>query len=272
MIQLPNIALYKLSGPDTGDFLHGQLTADTGALADGESRFAAYCSPKGQVIAILLVCRLDSDWLIAMDSELADRVVKRLKMYVLRARVEFHDMPDWRLHGLPEHETGSPGSRVFSPIDTPLRYVTGVPSAPDMQVSLKWRHKELLSGISWLQAATSERFIPQMLGLEHIGALSFSKGCYPGQEIVARTHYLGKVKRKPLLLECSGTPAVKPADKITLRMGNESRNGIVVDAVCPDGKSTTVLAVAPGEENEKVQQLEFEDQSWPAHRLAISAN
>src|SRR5690554_2334075 len=99
MIPLHYLRLFSASGTDAGDFLHGQLTADIAGLAPGEATLAAWCSPRGQVIALLLVKRREEDWLMALDRDLADDVISRLRRYILRARVGFTEFENRWLSG-----------------------------------------------------------------------------------------------------------------------------------------------------------------------------
>lgn len=267
MTPLPHLAIYKVTGADAAGFLHAQLAADTVALTDGQSCFAAYCSPRGQVIALLLVCRQDSAWFIVTETGLADVVADRLRMYVLRAQVCIEACPEMQVAGLLEGDTADARTMVFSPGHTPLRYALTTPMQENSGAFLSWRKEEIRNGIIWLQRGVSERFLPQMLGLEAIGAVSFSKGCYPGQEIIARTRYLGKLKRHPVLLELQGSPDLDPGASCVLISAAEKIDSVVADAVCPDGETSTVLLVAPVESDQQVDALEFGAGIWPVRRI-----
>ncbi len=260
MIQLPYLEVFKVSGQDAGEFLHGQFTADTGSLAAGESRFSAYCSPKGQVIALLLVCRHESDWLIVMDGQLGAGVIRRLKQYVMRAKVNFSLLSDFQVSGISEPASQVSDDITLNPAETNLHYALGSnpqqaqPDQAQPEQLFAWRKQEILTGVCWLEPITSERFIPQMLNLEEIGALSFSKGCYPGQEIVARTHYLGKLKRRSIILECEQSLDISPGDEIQIMVGDEPRKGIVIQAINDAARGTMLQAVAPIDYLEKIQR------------------
>jgi folate-binding protein YgfZ len=268
MIQLPYLEVFRVSGVDAGEFLHGQVTADTGSLFAGQARFAAYCSPKGQVIAVMLVCRCESDWLIVMDKKLGADVVRRLQQYVMRAKVDISHVPGLQVSGAAHTASSEKGLLEFRPAETDLVYGIGSKSSEtDPEAFQQWRKRELLTGVCWMESATSERFIPQMLNLERLGALSFSKGCYPGQEIVARTHYLGKLKRKTILVECEQTLDIHAGDEIQIMVGSETRKGIVIQAVCGPGESTLIQAVAPIDELESVQSINHDGQILSALRV-----
>jgi len=267
MTPLPHLAINKVTGADAAGFLHAQLTADTASLADGQSCFAAYCSPRGQVIALLLVCRGDSAWFIVTETGMADAVADRLRMYVLRAQVRIEACPEMQVAGLLEGETAGARTLVFSPGRTPLRYALTTPVPENPGAFLFWRREEIRNGVIWLQNNVSERFLPQMLGLEAIGAVSFSKGCYPGQEIIARTRYLGKLKRHPVLLEVDGNPGLGPGENCVLVSAAEKIESVVADAVCPDGETSTLLLVAPVDADRRVDALETGAGRWSARRI-----
>jgi hypothetical protein len=264
---LPYLTIHKVSGVDAGGFLHAQLAADISALADGQSCFAAYCSPRGQVIAVLLVCRQDPAWFIITQASLASLVANRLRMFVLRAKVHIEALPEMQVAGLNEHEITTSQAAVFKPGSVSLRYVLTAPGVAHGAALMRWRLEEIRRGISWLQSETSERFLPQMLGLDRIGAVSFSKGCYPGQEIIARSRYLGKLKRRPVLLELDGSPTVKPGESCLLGCANEHVEGVVVEVASADGTSATMLVVAPLAADRPLNSLEIEGESWPVRRI-----
>ena len=227
------------------------------------------------VIALLLVCHEGEDWLLVCEERLAREVFKRLLMYVLRARVNFEHLTGHWLAGVPQGSVAAAGSSLLAPAHSPLRYaiVTAPPAYPastkQEQLDL-WRARELKQGVVWLQPVTSERFLPQMLGLERIGAVSFSKGCYPGQEIVARTHYLGKLKRQPVLLEIAVSIPITAGEPCSLHSGGQVFDAVAVDSAVGENGRTIVLAVAPLEESAAVEALGIAGTAWPSRRLAMA--
>jgi len=283
MTPLPYLTLHRIGGADTEAFLQAQLAADVASLDVGASGFAAWCSHRGQVIAVFLVCREADAWILACDARLARTVFERLRRYVLRARVEFEALDGVVLAGLPPGEQGPPGQTVFEPQGVDLRYVlldrqAQSKSPPDATSRLRrWQVLELKHGITWLQPATSERFIPQMLGLEQIGAVSFAKGCYPGQEIVARTRYLGKLKRNPVLVEVDGLIPDVAGEPCTVFSEARILEAVVVEALAREpedenaavinGAKTLVLIVAPMEETTTIDAVEVAGRTWTARRL-----
>jgi len=267
MTPLPYLSILKLSGKDVASFLQAQLAADVAALAPGESTFAAYCSPRGKVIALLLVCRSGEEWFVILESSLAEAVAKRLRMYVMRARVIIEPGHELQAAGLFPGAEPPPGASVFSPRQTSLHYILTAPASGPAHALLAWRRNEICNGVAWLGRVNSERFIPQMLGLDAIGAVSFSKGCYPGQEIVARTRYLGKVKRHPVLVQLEGRPELRAGDPCFVLGNGHEVEAVMVDLVCPQDQPCVGFLVAPLEKTDPVTAIRAGELSWPALRL-----
>jgi len=267
MTHLPYLSVLKLSGADTGGFLQGQLAADIAALAPGESTFAAYCSPRGQVIALLLVCRSSEDWFLVLEASLAETVRARLNMYVMRARVKIDQCHELQAAGLLPGAAPPTEARFFSSRHVALHYLLTTPQISPENAVLAWRRSEICHGIIWLERASSERFLPQMLGLDAIGAVSFSKGCYPGQEIVARSRYLGKVKRHPLLVQLEGRAELRAGDSCCVLGNGQEAEAVVVDLVCSLEQPCVAFLVAPLEKTDPVTGIRVGELSWPALRL-----
>jgi tRNA-modifying protein YgfZ len=267
MTPLPYLSVLKLSGDDVASFLQGQLAADVASLNPGDSTFAAYCSPRGQVIALLLVCRTGKEWLVLLESGLAEAVAARLRMFVLRAKVVIEHTHDLQAAGLFPGADAPTGARAFSPRQTSLRYLVTSPESGPAGASLAWRRNEVCAGVVWLERASSERFIPQMLGLDAIGAVSFSKGCYPGQEIVARTRYLGKVKRHPVVVQLEVGAQLRSGESCFVLGNGQEVEAVIVDVVCPPDPPCVAFLVAPLEKTDPVTAIRAGDLSWPALRL-----
>ena len=261
MTLLPYLSVARFQGLDAGEFLQAQLSADIAALEPGDATFACYCTPRGQVIGLLLVCRQDESYLVAAAAELLQRILTRLKMFVLRSRVEFSAQPGIAVCGIgPQEDRSAPG--VFQAGGLPLRYLfpENADGANDRTARLK--ASEIRNGVTWLGSETTEKFIPQMLGFDQIGAVSYTKGCYPGQEIVARTHYLGKVKRKPVIIQIEEDLMIDPADPVELRREGAWSKGINIDSVRGDGDGTLCFIVAPGEPETGPDELRYQDRIY----------
>jgi len=259
MTPLNYLSAARFKGVDAASFLHTQVSADIAALATGEASFACYCSPKGKVIGLLLICRRDDDFIMVAASELLPRILERLKIFVMRAHVEFSVQPDLAVQGATA-ESDVVVTDAFRPAGLPLNYAFLENTANGTGESFK--AEELLNQVAWLGEATTEKYIPQMLGFDQIGAVSFSKGCYPGQEIVARARYLGKVKRKPVVVEVAENLPVQPLDRVEVLRENEWQPGIIVDSVPVSGGGLLLFVVAPAEPEASVVELKYQDRVY----------
>lgn len=225
---LPYLAAVSVRGEDAGSFLQAQLSADLDPLQTGQSCLAAYCEPRGNVLAVLRVEKRENDYLLLLEKSLRDGVLKRLGMYVLRARVEFEALDD---------------AVVGKLVNEVLEYdLVEAGSDPGAGLVENWRAAELRRGLAWLGSQTAGQFLPQMLGLERLGAVSFKKGCFPGQEIIARLRYLGKLKRFPLLLRAASGLELAPGQEVTLLADSAEDKAAVVDCAL-DGDSRLVFVV-----------------------------
>lgn len=234
---LTQFSVLTISGKDAIKLLQGQVTCNVNDIGESKSSLAAMCNPKGRVIATFLLVKNGESFLMILPAELLETVKKRLQMYVLRSEVTITDSTnDYCLIGISEPvkasqpfvtETQQNIIAVNFPASTARKlFIADVDNAIrfwsekiDFQGFRKagsgeWRYLDIISGIPWLTTATSEEFIPQMLNLDKLGGISFTKGCYTGQEIVARTHYLGKAKREMFLAECQSSPPPEPNSAI----------------------------------------------------------
>jgi folate-binding protein YgfZ len=218
----------RFEGADATDFLQAQLSADIGALKPGDAVFACYCSPKGQVYGLLLVCRLKNGFRVIGSTELLPSMMDRLRMFVFRSKVKFAMEESSLVYGLLPSEN-MPATGAFQPAGLNARYVVTDVSA-EAKSAVGFKAFEISNQIAWLDEKTTEKFIPQMLGFEQIGAVSFTKGCYPGQEIVARARYLGKVKRQPVILTADIDNTISNGERVELEREETWVNGTVIDS------------------------------------------
>jgi len=243
-IALPYLAVASVRGADAAAFLQAQLSADVESLTPGGSTFACYCSPRGQVYGLLMVFPEPDALRVVAAAELLPRIEQRLRLFVLRTRVEIEKEAGLRVFGVSD---AAPGDGILRPLpDGPCYRVAAGPCEPDAS-SAQWKARELGAGIAWLGLATSEHFIPQMLGFDTLGAVSFRKGCYPGQEIIARARYLGQVKRRRLCLRVAGAPDLQPGTMVDIQAGSEWQAASVIDSVRPAAADPCqiVFLVAP---------------------------
>lgn len=246
-------------GADAQSFLQGQLCNDVAALAPDAGQHTGYCTPKGRLLAApVLLRREDGYRFVLPEPAIADAFSKRLGMFVMRADVQLErrddlavvalfgeGAPPFGLPALPQtplqateqpagmlvrwHDDTAHGQRALAIVER--QHAAGLPNG-----EAQWRLADIRAGIASVRSGTQESFVPQMLNLREIGALSFTKGCYPGQEIVARTQYLGKQKRYMQRFVATGAAADSvplPVPGQTLGEGGACE---VVDAVAtPDG-------------------------------------
>jgi tRNA-modifying protein YgfZ len=228
---LNHLAVLVVSGTNAATLLQGQMTCNVNDVSETKSSLTAICNHKGRVIATFLLVKKAETFLLILPIELLETVKTRLQMYVLRSQVNILDGSDeYCLLGL--CEPGQPAKAFFTEANENTIAVSFPGSfnrklliadaanaiclwseKTDSQgfrksTSNEWCYLDIISGIPWVSKTTSEEFIPQMLNLDKLGGISFNKGCYTGQEIVARTHYLGKAKREMFLAEgqCSTPP------------------------------------------------------------------
>jgi folate-binding protein YgfZ len=266
IMPLDHLAVMEFRGHDAGQFLQSQLTADVAAITGETAGFACCCNPSGRVLGLLLLRHTDDGFLAICAADLATELEAWLGKYILRSRVEIMQRPDLVVTGPLERPEVLPGALRFASghgvyTVAPAAAVAGLKPAPESVAA--FRSSELLAGAVWLGEGSSGQFLPQMLGLERIGALSFRKGCYPGQEVIARTRYLGKLKRHPVL--CLAEGALQPAilAKAELLAGELSASAVVVDCLTLPGPSTLLFLVARIEPGVKLVALRMEEADHP---------
>ncbi len=255
IMPIANLAILKVAGADAARLLQGQMTCNVNDIGENQGSLGAFCNPKGRAIATFFLVRADNAYLLILPCSLLVKVKNRLEKYILRSDVTFTDCSnELCLVGLTSPGIGA-GSLFACAQDevisinfstTLARHLIIVKADQaanfwsDMIVnqgfqptdSDVWRYRDLIAGIPWLDEHTSEEYIPQMINLDCLGGISFNKGCYTGQEIVARTHYLGKAKRSLFLAECdSDTVPSASAVIIDTAMEPAQNTGHVLAAI-----------------------------------------
>jgi len=269
MIALTYLSAIRFSGADAGDFLHNQLSADVLALKHGDSTFACYCEPKGRVLALMLVSRDVDDLYVVMSASLVTSTAARLRMYVLRAKVDIEILDSCIVSGVHSGEVPSRSPAATTVVAVPdsddqLIITTGEAALTADSAPLNaWKVAELQRGITWLCPETSGQFLPQMLGYDSLGAVNFRKGCYPGQEIVARIHYLGKVKRHPRLLCTTAIICPSPLDKILITGNVQSYDAVITDCGHTQDGGGCLYVVTRMDPDLEADQIEYQGQIAP---------
>ena len=258
--------LIAVTGEDAASFLHGQLTNDVEHLGNAEARLAGYCSPKGRLLASFLMWRNAESIFLQVPSELRAALQKRLSMFVLRAKARLSDVSADTANSVTLGIGGANGqaaleqvfgalppapyTRVGHALGTVIRladafgapryqWLTSPETARELLPTLRsalafggsdaWRLSEIHAGIPQITLKTQEQFVPQMVNYELIGGVNFKKGCYPGQEIVARSQYLGKLKRRTALATIDSTDAAA-GDEVFDLADPDQPCGMVVNA------------------------------------------
>ena len=233
---LPGHAVVAFQGPDALAFAHAQFMNDVRPLDDGQWQWSGWLSPKGRVLALFVLLRRspESLWLVLPDAD-AQAFADALKRFVFRSKVKIEVRADLHVSGCFGDGCRSGGSREAlisfaasaDPTDSGMRMIRigEEPGVDDAAAAARWKASDLRAGIPRLPASQQDKWTPQQLSLDRLDAYSVKKGCYPGQEIVARTHFLGKAKRKLVLLE-TPTP-LEPGAEVH---DSENAAGTVVSA------------------------------------------
>ncbi len=257
-VRLSDWGVIRAVGAEAAAFLQGQLTNDVESLDAHQARVAGYCSAKGRLLATFMVWRPASDeFLLACGADVLAATLKRLSMFVLRAKCKLTDASaDVGLHGLWGHAVEH-DAKPFMVRDglIHLAPVAGLrrawrisgsaqaepPGAAPVEDEDAWRWMEVASGLPRITANTSDAYVPQMVNLELVGGVSFKKGCYPGQEIVARSQYRGTLKRRMHLFSASA-PA-QPGQEVFHASDPEQPVGTVVNAATSHGNTTALISL-----------------------------
>lgn len=279
-----HLTVFSAKGADARSFLQSQLTQDVTKVTSEQAAIAGFCTAQGRLWATMLLAgdEQPSDMLGIVRLDLIESFLKRLKMFILRSKVAVEHQPSTKVVGIELHgddvaafaeiwgkplanapwasSTAAPGLLIQVPSAQPntLRYLAVIP-----QEQLKpleqllghglvirsnintWQVLDIQSGMPWVEAATQDLFIAQTLNLDLIGGVSFTKGCYPGQEVVARAHYRGTVKRRMHLARVDGhhSPITAATDVYTIGEP-DSPIGRVIN-VASHNDETWVLFEAP---------------------------
>ncbi len=300
LFDLSSYSRITIEGADAESFLHGQFSNDLMALDESHSQLTSYSTPKGRILALFRIMRVRDHFVIHCHQSIVQAFVKRLQMFVMRSDVtikitdESHAMlalsgesssaqlessgfqvPAQTNEISVDHDADVliariPGNELRYTVSGPIGTLQGVWTAlveggVVPVASERWTLQSIEAGQPEVYDATSERFVAQMINLQLIDGVNFKKGCYPGQEVIARLQYLGKLKRKMHLLECDQGDPIKPGDKI-FADGSEEPAGDVVDAASTSEGSVRLLAVLKTAHTETNAQLRAASPSGPVLR------
>lgn len=300
MADLSHHRIIRFSGEDAKTFLQNQVSCDIREINPNQAQYGSYCTPKGRILATFLLWQHHDDLLMQLPAGLSAAIQKRLTMYVLRAKVRLTDAsndlirigiagPDAALlikdvTGLPCHfdhplhvtHDGVQSALYLSP--QRIELITSVENAAVLWQHLDqhakpvgadcWNWLNIESGIPVILPETQEMFLPQMVNLDAIGGVSFNKGCYPGQEIVARTQYLGKLKRRMFLAHIDSTQTIKAGDALYSSDMDDQSSGNIVNATPSPQGGFDALAVI---QQSSVDAIEIHWQSLQGPTLEIKS-
>ncbi|WP_303229027.1 CAF17-like 4Fe-4S cluster assembly/insertion protein YgfZ [Comamonas kerstersii] len=262
IVPISHLGIIRVQGDDAASFLHGQLTNDFVLLDQQHARLAAFCSAKGRMQASFIgFKRAPDDILLICSQDLLARTLKRLSMFVLRAKAKLTDASaDFQLFGLignavPATEApwtlhtqadgshlvhlypaaGQPRALLVAPVGTPAPQ--GTVLTPE-----QWLWTEVASGIAMVSEPVFELFVPQMLNYESVGGVNFKKGCYPGQEVVARSQFRGTLKRRAYIVHAD--QPLNAGQEVFAASDAEQATGTVVQAApAPQGGWDAIVSM-----------------------------
>lgn len=275
LVDLSHLSILRARGDDTLSFLQGQTSNDIRSVSETRSQLSAYCNPKGRMLAIFRIFKFGEDYCLQLPAALAEATLKRLRMFVLRAKVKL-DLADTELLRIglsgpnaqqlltqvlgaapaaPDDCLATQGIVVlrlpglharFELIAAPERLLTLWPdlaSHAQPVGAAVWSWLDIQAGIPSVLPGTTEEFVPQMANLELVGGVSFTKGCYPGQEIVARMHYLGRLKQRMFRAHVASIEQPAPGTPVFAPDLPGQSTGSVVDAQASPREGYDLLVV-----------------------------
>jgi len=267
------LTVIKITGTDATGFLQGQFSSDIKQLSDGDVQLSSWCNPKGQVIASFILTRLNGEYFLLLPAQMKDRFIKRLRMYVLRANVIVEDdNASQRCIGIKYggdlstnigvlHTAATSGKAVQQeglilvpvPVSRKRWIIIGAEdSLREIWTKLShafipvgshyWDLFDVLDGLPWISDATTEAFLPQLLNMDQLQAVSFNKGCFPGQEVIARLQHRGKIKQRLVIANLDSEININPGIKIYQDDGEQSI-GTIINSVKHPADGVYVLAI-----------------------------
>lgn len=284
------LCILELSGVDAETFLQNQLTQDVASIKTGQWMFSGHCDAKGKLWSLLRVWRTDEAFYLLTNPQAAQASLTQMQKFSVFSKVDIKDLTDsTSIHFHPStalamgrvefghndnapgpiHRLGLGGASLQLSFEQPQaaqqdpltkaqpeHSETAAPTtkgATSVQDIAPWLQHEIEHGVPQLTAASIGEYVPQMLGLDRLGGINFKKGCYIGQETVARMHYLGQNKRTLRLIVGTSAQVPAPGDTLEQKLGdNWRRAGAVINAVRYDNNEVAILAVVPADLGEDV--------------------
>ncbi|MGS2721907.1 tRNA-modifying protein YgfZ [Paraglaciecola aestuariivivens] len=272
--ELTHLGVIQLSGEERVKYLQGQVTADINQLSPNKAQLACHCDFKGKMWSTLKVVSWQDSILLITHKSVIERSLAELKKYGVFAKVEIQEVSDqWILSAGKGQAFVSQLTEIFTQIPTnnlecvssdqglvisftqpEPRYLVLQPAQSNKllkttnnQSGNLWELDQIKSGYGQIESTSSNEYIPQMLNLQALGAIDFEKGCYMGQEVVARTKYLGRNKRAGFILKTEGSHQNLAGEQLEYQVGENWRPGGKVLNSATDGKATWAFAVLPND-------------------------
>jgi folate-binding protein YgfZ len=281
LFDLAKKGIIKASGEDAESFLQNQLSNDVHKITETEHQASAWCSPKGRIIVSFQIFKRNDDFFLILSADLLEHVIKKLRMYVMMSKVVIEDvtasLPHFGLAGdqaeavlIKAFDNAPSEANQILQIDeysilklagnTPRFEIIGHNAKANVETLLgtttlssddnHWNYLYILAGIPHISEASSEAWIPQMVNYIAVGGVDFKKGCYPGQEVVARLNYLGKTKRRMYRLQINTDNLPNIGDAIA--SDSDTAAGKILNvALNPDGvvEALAIMKIAEVEKN-----------------------
>jgi len=280
---LSGFAMLAVGGNDRHVFLHGQFINDLNLIEEPAAQISAWCNPKGQLITNFLIINTGIAYLLIFKEDLKEFVQKRLGMFVMRSDVTINDISDASpLLGLANilpncndiasltknfpkkagevnafdglivicHPDGSDRFLITGGIEALKQNVSQFKNSLAMSGSDIWNLLDILAGLPWITSLTQEKYLPQMLNLDALKGLKNQKGCYPGQEVIARLHYRGEVKKRLSLIQSEQPLFI--GDQLNSENSNSMAGTVINSATHPDGLCYALAVIALDKLNDKL--------------------
>lgn len=252
-VPLTTLSCLKIHGSDARSFLQSQLTIDIRKLEPGESRLGAYCEPTGRVISTFILALIDEIFYMLVPASLEETIKSTLLRYRIRAKVKFDSPTEAAVHGCYLNEENSTACSSIQqvefahPLDLQRKFIlqpaANTEDTDSFRETKDWALADINSGMVWLDQHTTTSHLPQSLGLVANNAVDFDKGCYPGQEIIARLKYLGKSKYTLRRFEAE-IESLKTTTAADLRDSSGKRQGQCLNSISHGQKSTGLVVVS----------------------------
>lgn len=255
---LKHLGIIQIEGEDAARFIHGMLTQDFVLLGNQEARLAALCSPKGRMLASFIGYKeSNANVFLICHQSLIDSTIKRLSMFVLRAKAKLRNVTEsFAFYGEIGGDLVQPWNKsvtsdgcvtisLYPALET-ARKLHIIPSGssksmPTTLTEIDWLWSEVRSGVATVSAAIADQLVPQMLNYESVGGVNFKKGCYPGQEVVARSQFRGTIKRRAYVVHSESYMQV--GDLVFNNQDSDTEVGFVVQAAAaPQGGYDAIIS------------------------------